>query len=146
MRCGGSPLEGGFRVFIASYLNGFCSLHVQPAFLPPRLEISTLKLERFFKNSQTCHVIFLPKALSWFLLPPHEAHIPQLSIQGSVRSAAADSTVLPPDGFLYLWGSGGGEGLVILSQPRGLALSCTSVKPCVNVILSRKPFLTPFPK
>lgn len=45
-----SPLDGGFRVFIANYLNGFCSLHVQPAFLPARLEISTLKLERFFKK------------------------------------------------------------------------------------------------
>lgn len=48
--------------------------------------------------------------------------------------------------FFSFWGSKGGEEPVILSQPRGPAMSSTSVKPCEHVILSRKPFLTPFPK
>lgn len=48
--------------------------------------------------------------------------------------------------FLTFCGSRGGEELVMPSQPRGLAISCTSVKPCLNGILSRKPFSTSFPK
>lgn len=54
-------LSGGFRVFIVNCLNGLCSFHVQPAFLPPHLRISILKLERVFKNSHICHVISLLK-------------------------------------------------------------------------------------
>lgn len=58
----------------------------------------------------------------------------------------ADSTVLLLTVFFIFCGSRRGEERVILFQPRGLAMSCTSVKPCLNVTLSRKTFLTPSSK
>lgn len=56
-------LSERFQVFIVNYLNGLCSFHVRPAFLPPHLRISTWKLE-IFKNSHICHVIPLLKLFS----------------------------------------------------------------------------------
>ena len=108
-------------------------------FLPSHREISSLKLERLSKNSQTCA---WPPCLKLFI-SSHSLYV-KSTFLSSACWALCDLLLLTLQSylltvFLTFCGSRHGGALVILFQLPGLAISCSSVKPCLNVILSRKP-------
>lgn len=90
------------------------------------------------------------KLLSGSWLLPHKVQISQLSRQGSMRFASADSAVLSLDSFLQwlqMWRrTGNSFSSLSYIQPHGLAIPSISVTSCLNVPSSQKAFLDSFLK